>query len=185
MAAEQASRIGLARYAAASGAAALGIVLSLWATSRYGPGLSPDSAEYVATARHLAAGKGNRQSDGEICTHWPPLYGGLLAGFALVGVDPLESARWVNAAAFAHLAAAIPNYAVMEPQLHGPEVAALVERPFAERDGHREIPDRPGIGVEIDEEACARLPFEGVPITGFFHACAAYPVSPIEIELLY
>ena len=89
---------------------------------------------------------------------------------ALVQVFPHLMGSPVNAAAFTHLAAAIPNYAMMEPQRHSAEVAALVDGPFAERDGYREIPDRPGIGVEIDEAACERLPFEGVPITGFFHA---------------
>ena len=89
---------------------------------------------------------------------------------ALVQLFPHLMGGPVNAAAFTHLAAAIPNYAMMEPQRHSAEVAALVDRPFAEKDGYREIPDRPGIGVEIDEAACERLPFEGVPISGFFRA---------------
>ena len=48
--------------------------------------------------------------------------------------------------------------------------AELVDEPFAEEGGFREIRERPGIGVEIDERACAEIPFEPVKIGGSFHA---------------
>jgi galactonate dehydratase len=76
----------------------------------------------------------------------------------------------VNIAAFAHLAAAIPNYYVTELNPHTDAQLCLVKGAFETIDGYREIPDRPGIGVEIDEDACAELPFKGREIVGHFHA---------------
>lgn len=65
----------------------------------------------------------------------------------------------VNNAAFAHLAAAIPNYYVTEVNGHTPEQLALVKGAFATTAGFREVPERPGLGIEIDEAACAEVPF--------------------------
>ena len=88
---------------------------------------------------------------------------------AMVQLFPHLMGSPVNNAAFAHLAAAIPNYYVTEVNAHTDEQLSLVDQPFVTVDGFREIPDRPGIGVEIDEEACARLPFKERPMGGFFH----------------
>ena len=74
----------------------------------------------------------------------------------------------VNNAAFAHLAAAIPNYYVTEVNPHTAEQAALVDEPFKTANGYRELPNRPGIGVEIDEAACEKLPFSKREIGGSF-----------------
>lgn len=93
-----------------------------------------------------------------------------LAEAALVQIFPHLVGSPVSGAAFAHLAAAIPNYALMESQPSSELGSAIVDAPFVEKDGYREIPDRPGIGVEIDEEACARFPYDPVPIVGFFRA---------------
>ena len=89
--------------------------------------------------------------------------------------EPMERLRWHMScdplsSAFTHLAAAIPNYALMEVNSHTDEQLALVDSPWQVRDGYREISDRPGIGVEIDEAACEKLPFEGRSITGNFQA---------------
>ena len=88
---------------------------------------------------------------------------------AMVQLFPHLMGSPVNNAAFAHLAAAIPNYYVTEVNAHTDEQLSLVDQPFVTVDGFREIPDRPGIGVEIDEEACARLPIKERPMGGFFH----------------
>ena len=88
---------------------------------------------------------------------------------ALVQIFPHLMGSHVNGAAFAHLAAAIPNYAFMESQAQSPP-PVLVDHPFEEKDGYREIRERPGIGVEIDEEACARLPFQDISFEGHFRA---------------
>jgi len=89
---------------------------------------------------------------------------------AFVQVFPHLMGSPVNNAAFTHLAAAIPNYVLMEVNPHTDEQLALVDNPFQVRDGYREVSDRPGIGVEIDEAACEKLPFEGRSITGNFQA---------------
>ena len=73
----------------------------------------------------------------------------------------------VNNAAFTHFAAAIPNYVLMESNAAG---AAVVDEPMPIRAGYRIVSDRPGIGVEIDEELIAQYVHKPVPITGHFHA---------------
>ena len=78
----------------------LGIGLVLVATSRYGVGLSPDSAYYIFAARSLLSGKGYLDFDGTLYTNWPPLFPTLLAGLGLVGIEPLDGARLLNAVTF-------------------------------------------------------------------------------------
>ena len=79
----------------------------------------------------------------------------------------------VNHAAFTHFAASIPNYYVMEAGPHTAAQRALVDRPFEVRDGYREIPDRPGIGVDIDEEIAAEMAAHPRSLTGHFSADGA------------
>ena len=77
----------------------------LMVSMRWGVGLSPDSAVYIAAARNLLTSEGlNAFSDpGELAplTHYPPLYSILLAGWRIFGVDPMEGARWLSALVFA------------------------------------------------------------------------------------
>ena len=91
-----------------------------------------------------------------------------LAEPAFVQLFPHLMGSPVNNAAFAHLAAAIPNYYVTEVNDHTETELALVDGAFATTAGYREIPDRPGIGVEIDEAACAALPPVARPIVATF-----------------
>jgi 4-amino-4-deoxy-L-arabinose transferase-like glycosyltransferase len=84
-------------------AAALGVAIVLVATSRYGPGVTPDSINYEAAARSLVAGTGLQRFDGTPFVHWPPLYPLLLAAFVRVGLDPLTGARILNALVFGGL----------------------------------------------------------------------------------
>lgn len=79
----------------------------------------------------------------------------------------------VNNAAFAHLAVAIPNYEVMEVNPHEGVQSEIVDEPFPFENGYRIVPDRPGIGVEINEAVLEKLPYEPVRITGSFHADGA------------
>ena len=64
------------------------------AATRWGVGTSVDSAAYIQGARGLASGA----ADVSLVQH-APLYSMLLALGGLAGVDPLEGARWLNAAA--------------------------------------------------------------------------------------
>ncbi len=78
----------------------IGFALVWISTSRYGVGLGPDSTNYIAAARSIAQGEGFIGIDGAPYTHWPPMYPVILAAPAIIGVDPLVGARWINAAAF-------------------------------------------------------------------------------------
>lgn len=67
-----------------------------------GAGVAPDSVDYVMTARELRAGHGVVVHDGPAglrpLVHFPPLFPAALALLGLAGPDPLEAARWLNAA---------------------------------------------------------------------------------------
>jgi hypothetical protein len=76
-----------------------GMALVLLATSRYGVGVSPDSAGYLCAARNLLAGRGYRTLCDSPYTSWPPLFPTLLAALGLTGLDPANGARLLNAAA--------------------------------------------------------------------------------------
>jgi len=79
----------------------LGIIIVLVATASYGAGLSPDSVGYISIARQLAAGNGYVDRYGQDVAVWPPLYPTVLGVIKLLfSVDPLESARFLNALVF-------------------------------------------------------------------------------------
>ena len=82
--------------------AALGASL-VWARGiAWGPGLNPDSLNYVTTAQSLLAGEGFSNARGEPYTQWPPLYPLALAAAAgLCALDPLDVAGPLNAVFFA------------------------------------------------------------------------------------
>lgn len=78
----------------------VGVFLVLVSTSRYGPGVSPDSVAHVSTARNQLSGKGYIQYDGSPFVRWPPLFPTLLTSISLLGFDPLGAARYLNALCF-------------------------------------------------------------------------------------
>ena len=69
----------------------------------------------------------------------------------------------VNTCAFAQLAAAIPNYYIQEANLPHGAACEIVDAVPQVVDGYLQLPDRPGIGIEIDESAAARFPFQPPP----------------------
>ncbi len=77
---------------------------------------------------------------------------------AFVGVFPHLMGTPVNTAAFVQLAAAIPNYVVMEANGGNDDLGGLVLEPVPLVDGYRIVPDKPGIGVDIDEAAIDKQP---------------------------
>lgn len=82
--------------------AAIGVVLALIATPE-GAGLSDDSIAYIAGARSMVAGHGYREAwlaSNQPVTHFPPAFPAVLAFFGLLGIDPLNAARFVNALLF-------------------------------------------------------------------------------------
>jgi len=69
----------------------------------------------------------------------------------------------VSTAACLQLAACIPNFAIQEypyRQDDGEPGRELLAEPLARDGGYLEIPQSPGIGVELDDEAVANAPYE-------------------------
>jgi galactonate dehydratase len=79
-----------------------------------------------------------------------------LAEVGFVGVFPHLMGSPVNLAAYAQFGAAIPNYALMESGR--PELNELVAGAPVVEGGYVTVSDRPGLGVELREEALARFP---------------------------
>jgi|APSaa5957512622_1039677.scaffolds.fasta_scaffold06489_4 galactonate dehydratase len=93
-----------------------------------------------------------------------------MAEAAFVGIFPHLMGSPVNNAVFAQLAAAIPNYVLMEHNVPDPAWNGLVDEPLKVENGYRILSDRPGIGIELDEEALDKFPFKPRTIGGAFHA---------------
>lgn len=74
---------------------------TLWITSSYGIGVSPDSVFYLTGAKNLLRGNGFTYQ-GEPITHFPPLYSIFLAGLASLIRDRniIQAARLLNALLF-------------------------------------------------------------------------------------
>jgi hypothetical protein len=85
----------------AAGLGALAAVaLVLFATGRYGPGLSPDSAVYLSTAENAATGHGFVSYTGHTAAEFPPGFSAVLAAVSWVtGASVVTAARIVNALA--------------------------------------------------------------------------------------
>jgi galactonate dehydratase len=92
-----------------------------------------------------------------------------MAEAAFVGIFPHLMGSAINNAAFAHFAAAIPNYVLMESNLMA-GTPDIVDEQMPIENGYRIVSDRPGIGIEINEAALAKYPQKKVAISGFFHA---------------
>ncbi|HCE44146.1 MAG TPA: hypothetical protein DET40_11405 [Lentisphaeria bacterium] len=72
--------------------------LILLASTPFGIGISPDSTTYIDAARNLINGNGLTVTlDGNRpLTHFPPLYSFLLSMPGIAGVDPADTARYLN-----------------------------------------------------------------------------------------
>jgi len=74
-----------------------------------------------------------------------------------VSVAPHNPLGPVSTAASVHLAAAIPNFLILEQvPAAGTPRADLVKETLAPKDGYFELPTGPGLGVELNEEALTR-----------------------------
>ena len=80
--------------------AVLGAAHILVRTSTYGATLGADGVGYVSIAENLIAGEGLQDFRGVKLLPWPPFFPLLLAALGLVGIEPLQAGRLVNAAAF-------------------------------------------------------------------------------------
>jgi len=76
---------------------------------------------------------------------------------SFVGIFPHLMGSPINVAAFVQFAASIPNFVVMESP--SPVLADIVDPPWVVEGGYLTVPDRPGLGVELREEALQRHPY--------------------------
>ena len=93
-----------------------------------------------------------------------------IAESAFVGVFPHLMGSPVNIAAYCQLNAAIPNYVLMESNPAADAFNDIVDCPVQRQGGYLVVPDRPGIGLEIDESKLERYPYQPKKILGSFHA---------------
>jgi galactonate dehydratase len=84
-----------------------------------------------------------------------------IAEASYVVVAPHNPCGPVANAVNLHFAASTPNFQVLEymPDEGSPR-SELVDEPVRLVDGYLEIPERPGLGLDLDLEACARYPFQ-------------------------
>jgi galactonate dehydratase len=89
-----------------------------------------------------------------------------------VGVVPHNPLSPVSTAACVQLAACIPNFALQEyPRGEGePPKSEIVRSPLKLEDGFLIIPDAPGIGVELAEDAQERHPYRPRRVRTRLHA---------------
>jgi galactonate dehydratase len=93
-----------------------------------------------------------------------------LAEAAFVGVFPHLMGSPLNMAAYVQLDAAIPNYFLQETHTVADRLNEILDQPLEREGGWVIVPDRPGIGVDIREEALTKFPSRSVSITGNFRA---------------
>ena len=76
----------------------------------------------------------------------------------------------VNNSAFTHFASVLPNYTHMESNSLPSFLEPIIDEQMPIEKGYRVITDRPGIGIEINEDALSRFPQKKIEIDGCFHA---------------
>lgn len=79
----------------------------------------------------------------------------LIAGMAeayYAGIAPHCPLGPISLAAGLHVDASIPNFLAQEHTTFG---EGYLKEPFTFKDGYLELPDKPGLGIELDEEAMA------------------------------
>ncbi|MFH1084825.1 MAG: enolase C-terminal domain-like protein, partial [Chloroflexota bacterium] len=92
-----------------------------------------------------------------------------MAEASFVGVFPHLMGSPVNIAAFVQFGAAVPNYQLMESlDIDHHPLREVVDAPPQRVGSYLLVPDRPGIGVEIQEDKLARFPYSPKVITAEF-----------------
>jgi galactonate dehydratase len=87
-----------------------------------------------------------------------------LAEAYYVQVAPHSPQGPVSTAAAAHLALAIPNFLILEYVRSAPYRDRVLKDPWQVAGGHMVVPDRPGLGVDLDEDALAASPPRSVGV---------------------
>jgi len=81
-----------------------------------------------------------------------------LAEAYYVQVAPHTPQGPISTAASAHLALSIPNFLILEFVRSAPYRDRVLKEPWVVTKGYLEVPDRPGLGVDLNEEALAASP---------------------------
>src|SRR6202042_2817883 len=77
-----------------------------------------------------------------------------------VGVAPHNPLGPIAGVAALHFAVSTPNHVIQEEMVGAvPWYSEVVRGPIRMVDGFWQVPEGPGLGVEVDEAACARHPF--------------------------
>jgi galactonate dehydratase len=77
-----------------------------------------------------------------------------------VGVAPHNPLGPIAGAAALHFAVSTPNHVIQEEMVGAvPWYSEVVRGPIRMADGFWQLPEAPGLGVEVDEAACLRHPF--------------------------
>ncbi len=84
-----------------------------------------------------------------------------MAEAAGVGVAPHNPLGPIAGVAALHFAVSTSNHVIQEEMVGAvPWYFEVVDGPIKMVDGFWQVPSRPGLGIEVDEVACARHPFE-------------------------
>ena len=84
-----------------------------------------------------------------------------MAEVAGVGIAPHNPLGPLAGVAALHFDIATPNFVIQEEMTGAvPWYAEVLQGPIRMLDGHWQIPEAPGLGVEIDEAVAARHPFK-------------------------
>ena len=94
-----------------------------------------------------------------------------LAEAYYVQIAPHNPQGPLSTAAAAHLALAIPNFLILEYVRQEPYRDQAMREAWVVEKGHLTVPDRPGLGVELDEDVILANPFR--PLSGRSTAFAA------------
>lgn len=83
-----------------------------------------------------------------------------MAEAASIGVAPHNPLGPIAGVAALHFAVSTPNHVIQEEMVGAvPWYFEVVDSPIKMIDGHWQVPERPGLGIEIDERVCDAHPF--------------------------
>ena len=84
-----------------------------------------------------------------------------------IGVAPHSPYGPILAAASLQLDACIPNFIIQEYCSSFGE--GILKKPFEAKDGYIEVPTGPGLGIEVDEEALKKIPYQSKDGPRLYH----------------